>query len=41
MKLNKININLTSTEQELWKQIMEIKEVIERKDLPWYKRLFA
>lgn len=41
MKLNNININLTSTEQELWKQIMEIKEAIERKDLPWYKRLFA
>lgn len=41
MKLNNININLTSTEQELWKQIMEIKETIERKDLPWYKRLFA
>lgn len=41
MKLNKININLTSTEQELWKQIMEIKQEIERKDLPWYKRIFA
>lgn len=41
MKLNKININLTSTEAELWAQILEIKEAIERKDLPWYKRIFA
>ena len=41
MKLNKININLTSTESEFWKQVMEIKEIIRRKHTPWYIRIFS